>query len=289
MSHNENGKYLIDHQFIKTSLIYNGIGVYQIGKKLCDSDTVVLEHSHLNWFELTIANNGAGKVYTNGVSEEIKSGDIYLSFPYDIHKIESSADDPLTYSFFSFYFDKDCPYAEKFNDLALNFDVTKSRIFRNSLISMLVDMLISEMSDKNYRENRLIEITVEQLMIFIYRTYYAQKSLYSSATLNSKELLVYQKMSYISSNLLNIEKLSEISGKMGYNYSYLEKIFKQTTGKSITDYYVAKKMEIAAVLIKENTSSVSKIAETVNYSSVYTFSKAFKLYYGVSPSEYRSK
>ena len=96
-------------------------------------------------------------------------------------------------------------------------------------------------------------------------------------------------MSYISSNLLNIEKLSEISGKMGYNYSYLEKIFKQTTGKSITDYYVAKKMEIAAVLIKENTSSVSKIAETVNYSSVYTFSKAFKLYYGVSPSEYRSK
>jgi len=148
MSKNEDGKYLIDHQFINTPLVYNGIGVYQIGKKLCDYNTVVLEHPHLFWFELTIANEGTGKIYTNGASEEIRSGDIYLSFPYDKHKIESSAENPLTYSFFSFYF-KNERYKKPFNDLTLNFDVSKSRIFRNSLFPLLMDLLISEMSDKN--------------------------------------------------------------------------------------------------------------------------------------------
>jgi len=95
-------------------------------------------------------------------------------------------------------------------------------------------------------------------------------------------------MNYISYNLLNMDKLTDIADQMGYNYSYLTKIFKQTTGKSITDYYISKKMEIAASLIIGTASSITKIAEKLNYSSVYTFSKAFKLYYGLSPLSYRT-
>lgn len=90
MNNSENGKYLIDYQFIETPLVINGIGLYQIGKKMCDSDTFSPPHVHLHWFELTIARSGKGIVTTNGVSDTIESGDIYLSFPYDVHSVRSS-------------------------------------------------------------------------------------------------------------------------------------------------------------------------------------------------------
>ena len=91
-------------------------------------------------------------------------------------------------------------------------------------------------------------------------------------------------MRYLSLNLLSIRNLSEITRYLNYNYSYLSKVFKKTTGKSLTDYYISLKMERAKTLILDERFSVSKAAEMLNYSSVYAFSKAFKEFYGVSPT-----
>ena len=95
-------------------------------------------------------------------------------------------------------------------------------------------------------------------------------------------------MRYISLNLLSIRNLSDISNYLNYNYSYLSKVFKASTGKSITEYYVSAKMERAKTLIYDERLPVSKVAEILNYSSVYTFSKAFKIFFGVSPSAFKS-
>ena len=283
MRDSENGKYLIDFQFIDKPLIVGGIGLYQIGTKVCDSDTYSPPHRHLDWFELTIARSGKGIVTTDGASENIASGDIYLSFPCDVHSVRSSADDRLTYSFFSFYF-TDEKYKSIFDGLAMRCDAAKSRVFRNSLLPELVDFLTAEIADGDPADNRLVALTLEQLVLLIPKFCAAS---YTPATTNPKsnEQITFMIMRYLSLNLFSIENLSQVADYLGYNYSYLSKIFKKTTGKSITDYYVSLKMDHAKTLIRDAGFSVTKTAEILNYSSVYAFSKAFKNFYGVSPTQ----
>ena len=50
--------------------------------------------------------------------------------------------------------------------------------------------------------------------------------------------------------------------------------------------YVLNRMHAAAMLLKENELSVGRIAQLLKYSSIYTFSRAFKSHFGVSPSQY---
>ncbi len=62
---------------------------------------------------------------------------------------------------------------------------------------------------------------------------------------------------------------------------YLEKKFKEAFGISIIEYRNKKRMETASCLLKNN--SVSKVAETLGYQSIYSFSRAYKQHYGYSP------
>ena len=94
-------------------------------------------------------------------------------------------------------------------------------------------------------------------------------------------------MRYLLLNLFRLNRLSDISEDLGYNYSYLSRIFKKTAGQSITEYFLSLKMERAKLLLREKDLSVTEIGETLNYSSVYSFSKAFKARFGISPTDYR--
>lgn len=62
---------------------------------------------------------------------------------------------------------------------------------------------------------------------------------------------------------------------------HLEKKFKEAFGMAIIEYRNKKRMKIAPVLLKNH--SVSKVAETLGYQSIYSFSRAYKQYYGYSP------
>ena len=84
-----------------------------------------------------------------------------------------------------------------------------------------------------------------------------------------------------------IKNFSDISDYFNYNYSYLSKVFKQTTKTTILDYLSTKKLERAKILIDEKKLSFTKIAEILNYASVYSFSKSFKYHFGISPTEYK--
>ena len=88
-------------------------------------------------------------------------------------------------------------------------------------------------------------------------------------------------------NIYSITSLKEISRELRYDYTYLSKLFKKTTTQTISDYYHFQRLETACVLIKENKLNFTQISDKLNYSSVYSFSKAFKKQYAVSPMTYK--
>ena len=79
--------------------------------------------------------------------------------------------------------------------------------------------------------------------------------------------------------------LDGFSAMFSYSKFYLEKLFVAEYGESIVSYRNRARMQKAKELLK--TNSVSKTAELLGYMSLYAFSRAYKLFYGVSPSKDR--
>jgi len=98
----------------------------------------------------------------------------------------------------------------------------------------------------------------------------------------------YQLMNYIDTHIYSLKSLNELSVVTGYNYSYLSSLFKKTTKNTLSEYYSEKRLELSKHMLLENKLSITEIAEQLNYSSRFTYTKAFTNKYGISPANYRN-
>ena len=103
-----------------------------------------------------------------------------------------------------------------------------------------------------------------------------------SVSVGKQEELCYRMMHYIDTHIYTIKNLKTISPKFNYNYGYLSGLFKRTTGKTLSEYHQLRKMETGKALVLEKKKSIGEIAEMLGY-NLYSFSKAFKRTYGISP------
>lgn len=283
----EKNDFLIDFKFIDTPVYIKDIRLFQVGKKFCNQETVVEPHTHIDWFELTIILDGKGVIHTNKQSVSVKEGDIHLSYPCDIHSIESDKDAPMKYAFLSFCLEKS-NFKPIFDQIAQSFFEANTRIFTSPFIPNLIEAIINEMTSENYEKETVVYACLQQILTYVCRVFLHNKPA-TGASIGKNEILCYKIMRFIDNNLFNIQNLTDISEYFNYNYSYIAKIFKKTTNTTIAQYFSKRKLERAKILIKENILSFTKISEILNYASIYSFSKSFKLHFGISPAEYKKQ
>lgn len=92
---------------------------------------------------------------------------------------------------------------------------------------------------------------------------------------------------YIDQNFTEKLVLSEIADKFFISYSHLSKMFHETFGVSFQEYLMSKRMVYAEQLLLCPEMNLQEISEAVGYHNVFNFSRAFKKYYGVSPTLYK--
>ena len=72
----------------------------------------------------------------------------------------------------------------------------------------------------------------------------------------------------------------------GLSTVYFRKLFTELTGRSPIDYVHALRIEKAKEMLRSDHGSVSDIAQTLGYPSIYDFSRDFKKHTGVAPSKF---
>lgn len=81
--------------------------------------------------------------------------------------------------------------------------------------------------------------------------------------------------------------------RLPLNYDYIRKLFKKETGATPYEYLLKERMTLAQQLLTSGITNrfseytVSQIAEACGYSEPLYFSRVFKQYFGVSPTEYK--
>lgn len=288
MSENKNEKhYYLNRNYISNPLHFGSFRLFQIGRLYCTGQTVVDKHAHIDWFELTIVTHGKGTVITNDVEIPVKQGDIYLSFPCDFHAITSNKDEPLRYDFFSFK-TEDVSLSEALIQLMETHIHPGMRIVRDDVIASLVSGAIAEIDrDDGYTE-RMIEASCTQILVRLLRAF-SDRGIteHQRSNASEAEALCYRLMNYIDTHIYTLSSLEELAEMTNYNYSYLSSLFHKTTSGMLTDYYRKRRLETARLLIEEGALKINEIASLLRYSSIYTFSRAFKDFFGVSPSQYK--
>ncbi len=95
---------------------------------------------------------------------------------------------------------------------------------------------------------------------------------------------------YIGKNYMN-EMLSvkDISSHVFLSVSYVCTFFKNETGQTLNQYLTEYRMEKSKELLKDPQYKISDVSSKVGYSDGNYFSKTFRKYTGLSPSEYREK
>jgi signal transduction histidine kinase/AraC-like DNA-binding protein len=94
---------------------------------------------------------------------------------------------------------------------------------------------------------------------------------------------IYQ---HLSDETLTIEGAIE---EMGMGRTVFYKRFKQEIGVSPNSYMRSIRLQTAAVLLEKGSYSVTEVAYQVGFNSIAYFTKAFKEYFGMTPSAFMNK
>lgn len=91
---------------------------------------------------------------------------------------------------------------------------------------------------------------------------------------------------YFEKHVYQSLTIEHICKTFNISRSFVLRLYKEKTGKSLMHSFRRVKIEHAKKLIREERNNMSEIAEILQYSSVHSFSRQFKQMEGMSPTEY---
>lgn len=81
--------------------------------------------------------------------------------------------------------------------------------------------------------------------------------------------------------------IDQLAKETGFSRNHFARLFRQRFGQAPGQYHTALRVEAARRLLASEDTSITDIAESLGYDSIYSFSRTFKRETGLSPLFYR--
>ena len=104
--------------------------------------------------------------------------------------------------------------------------------------------------------------------------------------INTDEII--RVINYIKSNYMHRIRLWELSNQVHLEPTYLSKLFLKHTGYNITKFIIKHRLLVAKEQLLETDNKIEEIAISTGFCDLHHFSKVFRAYEGISPSQYRN-
>jgi len=247
--------------------------------------------------------SGEINAVTEGHGRRLTQGQILFNKPMELHAHISNRKVPNNMLVISFttkseamsFFDQKVftlDTADKTQRTLLNLFMNEARVALGGLPNDYHNKNPLNFENAPFGSTQLLECYLTEFLISLKRG--SEKSaLKMKRTEVSRELgqssTVEMIVNYLEENIYGSLKLSDISAKFFVGKTQLCKMFDDYLGEGPIEYYLRLKMTEAKKLLREGKLSVSKISDMLGYSSIHNFSRAFKKYAGVPPTDYKKK
>ena len=99
--------------------------------------------------------------------------------------------------------------------------------------------------------------------------------------------ILKQAEDYITQHISENITIAGIAKGINVSREHFSRLFKEKYNISPHKYILRLKLKQAETMLLSSDASISQIANALNFSDIYTFSRAFKTCYKISPSQFR--
>lgn len=230
-----------------------------------------------SYWELTYVDKGELLTTIDGVSYHLKQGDLIFYAPMQFHT--QSTFEKISSSYLTINFKMNFNHA----DLLCNkiFSLKRDSYF-------IVTRLIEELSNDNLYSNDLSLCYLKQLIIQMLRLdnshFHSKPTTHMQQTYENE--LLNDILLYIDNNIYEKISVSTLCDHFCISTSMLHSLFRKNMNNTAKNYINELKLSKSKELIRNSTHTLSEISEMLGFSSIHYFSKKFKLYFNISPTEY---
>lgn len=230
-----------------------------------------------SYWELTYVDKGELLTTIDGVSYHLKQGDLIFYAPMQFHT--QSTFEKISSSYLTINFKMNFNHA----DLLCNkiFSLKRDSYF-------IVTKLIEELSNDNLYSNDLSLCYLKQLIIQMLRLnnshFHSKPTTHMQQTYENE--LLNDILLYIDNNIYEKISVSTLCEHFCISTSMLHSLFRKNMNNTAKNYINELKLSKSKELIRNSTHTLSEISEMLGFSSIHYFSKKFKSYFNISPTEY---
>lgn len=250
-------------------------------KKRSKEVTRVLQHH-----KILFITGGSGSFTIGNELYPIKKGMLFYVTPNVLQTIKLDYKEPIT--FFSVHFNFTNVLFENnkwtTNKTVKNLPLQSTQALNDYyVIEDIFNKLTLCWNEKQPGYEFISRTLLQQLLIAIFQNVKKQNRNYATS------LKVNKIIQYMNQHITDNIKLADLSEITQLSPTYLSKVFKETTGYSIMEFFNRIKIDKAKDLLIENNRKIKEVSREVGFSDEFYFSRVFKKIEGISPSEYYNK
>jgi AraC family transcriptional regulator of arabinose operon len=249
------------------------------GYEKCAPDFEINRINYPYYFiKCTIRGKGILKIKNR--EYELKPGVLTGFGPGTPHHYIADSKNPMEHIFITFIGTE----AKMLLKAGLLFKTGIAEPYNPSEVRELIEKIYAAGSDKKQYSQ---QICCNYLRILLLQL--GQDAGSSAGVYSQSEVTYLQCKKYIDDNFSAVSSVKQIADNCGINPKYLSLLFKKYYRNSPHEYVMRLKLNKAANLLLTSMLSIKEIAYNVGFEDQYHFSRNFKKFHLLSPSDYRSR
>lgn len=248
------------------------------------------------FWEFVYVDNGRVIATADDSTHIINKGEIIFHEPDSIHSVKCDGETPANIFIMTFVA-RDKAMNTFYNRIA------KVPYNLQGLLAAIVDEMQNSYGDcpgvlKYHPQNpfgaeQMIKTYLEQFLILMKRSIESENTDNSYDKLmqhnnSSTNRLVADIVKFLEENIYSNVTINDVCTCTNYGKSQICEIFKKTTGKTVIQYYSELKINEAKFLMREQRLNNSQISDLLCFSSPQYFTRVFKMFTSMTPSEYKT-
>lgn len=235
----------------------------------------------ITYFSIHFILEGEGVFKQNNTETTINKGDLFCLFPNQTHYYSTNPNNKL--KMFWVAFD-----GKQAKPLLNRIGLTQYSSYLNGILNDKIVCTIDELSDYC----KTTDETNDLLFINIfYKLFHQLQQQSKSLNLSGYSPSDWFKKGkdYMDMHFAENITVTDVSKYIDINRSYFTTAFAEKTGITPSKYIYKLRMNKAIELLTTDSHTITEIALTLGYSDLYSFSRAFKNFYGMSPNQYKNR
>jgi AraC-like DNA-binding protein len=239
-----------------------------------------------DYFLIHYVISGKGVFSSQGEEYELGAGDSFVIEPEQLISYVSDETDPWHYCWIAF---TGTQAAALVSSTGVNPLQPIIHTKRNRHIPVLFRHIQQALRAKKANA-QLKSIGYLHLLLGEYCETLSASTLAGVVTEAESDRIVQQAIHYLSTQYAEPITIELMAESLGYNRAYLSRMFKRHTKVTPVTFLLKLRVDKARLLLRERLElTIEQIASSVGFYDPLYFSKQFRRWYGVSPSEYRNQ